>query len=94
MFAGCMLLVNALAGLLRGVNKIPLLGTVNALLGGVFGALQGMLYVFVGASVLWLLLTASGGSLPFLTGETVEKTFLFKHFLLAGPWVDNALKLV
>lgn len=94
LFGVSMLLVNLLAGMLRGVNKIPLVGTVNALLGGVFGAAQGMLYVFVGAAVLWLVMTAAGGSLPWLSAETVEQTFLFKYFFLAGPWADNALKLV
>lgn len=94
MFAAGMLLVNMLAGLVRGVNKIPLIGGCNALLGGVFGAVQGMLYVFVGAAVLWLLVAAGGDSLPWLSAEAVEQTFVFKHFFLAGPWADGALKLV
>ncbi|NMB41097.1 MAG: CvpA family protein [Firmicutes bacterium] len=42
---------------MRILNKIPVVGTLNALLGGFFGALKGMLIVFLIAALLSLFKT-------------------------------------
>lgn len=93
-FSLIMLLVNAVAALLIGANKIPIIGSLNEVLGGVLGAVHGMLYVFVIASIVWLALSASGGELGPLTTEVVEKTLIFQDFYSIGPWVETTAGLL
>ncbi len=94
MFSLLMMLVKIVAGLLKTVNHLPLIGTFNELLGGVLGAIQGMLYVFVVSAVLWFLISASGGQFGPVSAEMVGQTLIFKHFYTAGPWVNSAIKLI
>lgn len=55
------LLLGFIASLLKGLNKTPLLGGVNRLLGVVVGVLVAFLYTLVLISVLWLIDVAYGG---------------------------------
>lgn len=88
-FAILMLIVNIIAKVFIGVNHIPLIGPLNEVLGGMIGAAQGMIYMFVIASVVWFALSASGGQLGPITAEIVEDTILFKEFYNIGPWVES-----
>ncbi len=94
MFSLLMMLVNTVAGLLKTVNHLPLIGPFNELLGGVLGAIQGMLYVFVISAALWFLISASGGQFGPVSTAMIEKTLVFKRFYMAGPWVNSAIKLI
>lgn len=91
LFALCMVVVGLVAGLLRGINHIPLIGSLNGLLGGVLGVAQGLLYVFVGGAVVWLLISSANDPLPFLSMDVVERTHLFRRFVFAGPWAGGFL---
>jgi len=89
-FTVLMLLVNIIAKIFIGVNHLPLIGPFNEVLGGMIGAAQGMVYMFVIASVLWFALSASGGQIGPITAEVIEDTLLFKEFYNIGPWVESA----
>ena len=84
-----MIPVHIIAKLFIGVNHIPLIGPLNEVLGGMIGAAQGMLYMFVIASVVWFVLSASGGQIGPVTVDVVEDTILFKEFYNIGPWVES-----
>lgn len=88
-FAVLMIAVHIIAKLFIGVNHIPLIGPLNEVLGGMIGAAQGMLYMFVIASVVWFVLSASGGQIGPVTVDVVEDTILFKEFYNIGPWVES-----
>ncbi|MEG2174959.1 MAG: CvpA family protein [Oscillospiraceae bacterium] len=88
LFALCSFAVGALARLLKGVNRVPLIGGVNAVLGGLLGIVQGLLYVFVLASLLWLLIAATGDTLTPITSGAIGQTVLFRHFLEIAPWTS------
>lgn len=94
MFGLFSMLGNAAARLFKTVNHLPLIGTFNALLGGVLGAIQGMLYVFVASAVLWFILLASGGQFGPVSSEMIGQTLIFKCFYTAGPWVNSTIKLI
>ena len=91
LFSVLMLLVNTIAGLLKSVNFLPVIGSLNELLGGVLGAAQGLLYVFVFASLLWFVVSATGDEVGILSSSQIEKTTLFRWFYLAGPWARGIL---
>ena len=91
LFTVLMLLVNTIAGLLKSVNFLPVIGSLNEILGGVLGAAQGLLYVFVFASLLWFIVSATGDGMGIISNSEIEKTFLFRWFYLAGPWARGIL---
>ena len=92
LFGGIMIFVKLLAKMMTTVNYVPLVGSVNALLGGVLGALQGMAYLFVCCAVMWLVMSVTNNSLPFLNQDIIQETVLIKHFFMAGPWMDGIIK--
>ena len=55
------------------------------------GAAQGLLYVFVFASLLWFIVSATGDGMGIISNSEIEKTFLFRWFYLAGPWARGIL---
>lgn len=87
-FGGLMILVRLFANLMRGIQYVPLVGSINALLGAVLGMIQGGLYLFVVCAVLWLVMTVAGDSLPMITPEVVDKTMIVKQFFAVGPWMN------
>lgn len=81
------LLVNLLARLLRGVNWIPLIGTLNEWFGGLLGGVQGILYLFVGTVLLRLVLTAAGGDIGSLNETVIAETLLFRQLYAMTGWI-------
>ena len=79
-FMFCGIIMRLLARLLGGVRRIPLIGSVDGVLGAVLGAVKGALYVFFAAAVLWLLIRLSGDALPFVTQSELSQTHLFSVF--------------
>lgn len=63
----------------ENVNKIPIIGPVNAILGGALGLAEGMVLVYVLAQLVRLVCYATSNSLMFLNTETVQKTYVFRH---------------
>ena len=84
LFAACMVLVHCLAKVLRGVERLPVIGTVNGLLGGVMGALEALVVLFVAAVAVRLLLDATGG-FSWLNASIIDETYLFRHFYYFDP---------
>src|SRR5699024_2273734 len=63
-FAGLRMLISLLVTVLGLVNHLPLVGTVNHLLGVPVGALAGLADVFLLLCVVWALMVITGGNLP------------------------------
>jgi len=80
LFMICSFLVQLAVGLLRGVRRMPVIGGLDSLLGGIFGVVQGMLYVFVIAAVLWLFIRLTGDGLPIIKQQELSETILFRRF--------------
>ena len=73
-------LIRLLAGFCNSVAKhIPVVGALNAWLGGAVGLVKGLVFAFVGANLLMLLLSLTGGELFGLTAEQVDHTLLFSR---------------
>ena len=74
-----MLLFRHLSHQLEKVSKVPLLGGVNRLLGGVMGLLQGGVSALLFLSVLWLILLLSGGGWPWFDSRSAETSFFLRN---------------
>lgn len=62
------------------VYRVPVLGTVNTLLGGILGVLQAGLALFVGALILRLVILISGGGWTWLNEGIMDDTYLWRVF--------------
>ncbi len=79
LFSAAMVLVRCLVKLLRGVRHIPLVGTLNAVLGGVMGLIQAAVVWFVVAVAIDFIIALTGG-FDWLNAQTVQEGFIFRHF--------------
>lgn len=75
-------LFRALAWALRGCNSIPLVGSLNRLLGLVLGALTGVLNCWLLSLGLWLAGMLANGQVEFLRSSVMEQSFIYS--LLSG----------
>ncbi len=74
------ILVKLLARCLSVVNKVPLAGEVNKFLGGVLGFLQGILYIYVAALILKVIIPITSNELMVINDSTINATHIFKLF--------------
>lgn len=73
----CKLLVGPISELFKGINKIPVIGPVNILLGGVLGLVEGMVIVYAVSLAIKLAVYLTDGSLMFINSETIDRTQIF-----------------
>lgn len=66
--------------LFHGVNRIPLIGTVNMALGGLIGIAQAGAWLFFVSVVLSLFVTLTGDRLWWLNHQTLRQTYILGIF--------------
>lgn len=74
------IVLNLLARMLEFVNKIPLVGGLNAFCGGIVGAAQGLVAICVVCLAVRLITVLTGGNVMFFNNAAIEATFVFKYF--------------
>lgn len=83
-FMAIFIIVAILMGLLqktisKTLKKIPLVGTVNTVLGGVVGLLFGFLYAYLAVSLCAIIIEATKNNpLSWMNASIIEKTWLVK----------------
>ena len=94
LFSIAMFFVRRLAGVFGEVNRLPLIGPVNQLMGGLIGAAQAALTLYVIAADLKLLISftadglviqQAGRPLVLCSEELFSKTLFFKAFVNWNP---------
>lgn len=86
LFILLLIAVKLLGGVVDKVfSSLPVIKQANGLLGGVVGAAQGLLLVFVLCFALELYMTFAGAE-AFITREQLSQTFLVKHFIAWNPF--------
>lgn len=83
-FSLSVFLIHRLSYLFTFLNKIPLLGTVNTLLGGVVGFFKAIIILFILSTVIYGVLGVTG-SMQYLNNDLINQTFLFKIFYELNP---------
>lgn len=73
-------LLGVLAKVLKIVNKIPVIGSMNGFLGGCAGLVRGVLTVFIICIVVRFVITISGGNVMLMNETAIESTYIFKFF--------------
>ena len=72
------IILSIVAKLLKVVNKIPLIGNVNKVLGAVAGAAEAVIVVLLVCIFIQVIVVLSGNELIFLNTMTIDETFVFK----------------
>ena len=70
--------VKFVASLFKGMKYIPVLGSLNSILGCALGALQGAVHVILLCAVLWVILTFTGGFDGIITTDILSQTHILK----------------
>ena len=86
-FAICRFIVAQLAALLSNVNKVPILGGVNKLLGLATGVVGGVLEMVLILCAVWALIAITSGSIPFLNDAALSGSRLYTLFSQYNPFV-------
>jgi uncharacterized membrane protein required for colicin V production len=76
----CKIVARQLVRVAMGINRIPLLGGFNGLLGGIFGLAEALVVIFILAELTNAIIVVSGNSLLYLDFDVVNKSHLAKHF--------------
>lgn len=86
-FIICKVVVGFLVAMLTNVNRIPLLGGANRLLGVLVGAVDGAIYVIILLCLVWAAVAVTGGRLPFLNDATLSGSYLYAAFSKYNPFL-------
>lgn len=62
------------------MHRVPVLGTLNTVLGGVFGVAEAVLVLFVASLVLQLVILFSGGGFSWLDDNIMNDTWIWRIF--------------
>lgn len=80
-------LCHLLARVLRFVNDIPLVGTVNKSLGFAFGFVSGALDCWFLSIVLWLVANLTAGGLAFLNAAVLDQSVAYSFLARFNPFL-------
>lgn len=72
------IILSVIAKLLKLVNKIPLIGNVNKVLGAVAGAAEAAVVILLVCIFIQVIVVLSGNGLIFLNTMTIDETFVFQ----------------
>ncbi len=60
------------------IDKLPIISAINAFLGGVMGAIQGLIIMYIIVLAAKLIVTIGGDSMLVFNAETIGMTYIFK----------------
>jgi hypothetical protein len=80
------LLVKRLANALGVINRIPVIGVCNELLGCVAGLLQALVYLLIFTCVLSIVIAFTSDAVPILNTNTISQTTVFRVIYEWNPF--------
>ena len=83
--------VKLLASLFKGVKYIPVLGSLNAVLGSVLGLIEGIIHVIMLCAVIWVVLNFTGGIEGIMTREILNQTYVLRAVFNVFPILGGIL---
>ena len=83
--------VKLLASLFKGIRYIPVLGSLNAVLGSVLGIIEGIIHVIMLCGVIWVVLNFTGGIDGIITPEILAKTYILRTVFNVFPILGGIL---
>jgi len=81
LFALFCFLVRRLSRVLSVVYKLPLVGPLNTLLGGLLGMMQAVLFLYISGFLLEIAILWTGGGWAFCNARVLGDTYIYRVFL-------------
>lgn len=85
-FALCKVIVGFVVAVLTNFNRIPILGSVNKLLGFGMGLLAGVVDLYLILCAVWAIIVVTGGSIPWLNQQVLGESIGFSLFGQFNPF--------
>lgn len=85
LFLVLLLVVKLVSRIFKNVNQLPLIGPVNALLGGVLGLIVAILVLCLITKAVAMLSAINGGDGLLISKDLINKTILFRLLSLYNP---------
>ena len=85
-FALCKVIVGFVVAVLTNFNRIPILGSVNKLLGFAMGLLAGVVDLYLILCAVWAIIVVTGGSIPWLNQQVLGDSVGFTLFGQFNPF--------
>ncbi|OUN87290.1 MULTISPECIES: CvpA family protein [Eubacteriales] len=85
-FALCKVIVGFVVAVLTNFNRIPILGSVNKLLGFGMGLLAGVVDLYLILCAVWAIIVVTGGSIPWLNQQVLGDSVGFTLFGQFNPF--------
>lgn len=86
-FVLCRVAVALLVTALTNLNKIPVLGGANRLLGVGIGVVAGLIHVLLCLCLLWAVVVITNGTLPFLNDTVLSGSRFYSFFSAYNPFL-------
>lgn len=87
-------LLNLIAKASRIINKIPVVASLNEVLGAVLSLAEALIILIVICTAIKLVISVGGDSLVFLNEATIDKTILFKTLYYFDPLEILSVSLI
>lgn len=85
LFALIVAILSLIANLAQLVNRLPVAGKANVVLGALLGVVQGLIVLMIFCMVMKFLIWVCGGSLVFINEPTIQRTFIFRFIYAIDP---------
>ncbi len=79
------LLLNIIANASKLINKIPIISSVNGVIGAVLGVAEAAIALIVICMLIRLVISIWGNSLVFINETTIARTLIFRHIYSFDP---------
>lgn len=79
LFVIIFVVLKLLSNLIKGVNKLPLIGGINRFLGAIAGIAEGAVVIFLICIFVQVIITLTGNDLIFLNTMTIDETSIFRR---------------
>lgn len=83
----CRVVIAFLVTVLTNINKIPLLGGVNRILGVCIGVVAGFINVLLILCLLWAVVVITNGNLPFVNDSSLSGSCFYSFFSAYNPFL-------
>ena len=82
------IILKPLARLLTKVNHLPLVGSLNTLLGAVAGLAIGFVDDLILITVLWVIAGLTGNAFALLSQAMMRQSYFFQFFAMINPFIE------
>lgn len=86
-FALCKLVISFLVAVLTNLNRVPVVGGVNRVLGLLMGLLAGCMDLFLVLCGVWTLIVITGDNLPWLNQAALQGSIGYDIFMRFNPFM-------